>query len=34
MWEAVKDLLNEENTVDIRHVTLQFLTALVTGQVC
>ncbi|XP_028417406.1 tuberin-like [Dendronephthya gigantea] len=32
LWLAVKDLLPAENPPDIRHVTLQFLTSLVTGQ--
>ena len=32
-WLAVKDLLHQENPADVRHITLQFLTSLVTGQV-
>ncbi|CAB4012447.1 tuberin-like, partial [Paramuricea clavata] len=32
LWLAVKDLLQPENPADVRHITLQFLTSLVTGQ--
>ena len=32
-WDAVKDLLNPSNPTEARHLTLQFLTVMISGQV-
>ena len=34
LWLNIKDLLEETNTAEVRQLTLEFITALVSGQVC
>ena len=34
LWLTIKDLLDESNSAEVRQLALEFITVLVSGQVC